>query len=229
MPLPTPKLVLFDLDGTLLDTAPDLVAAVNTTLTEHGFATRELAELRAFVGMGGSRMLSAALATAHPDPAGKAQALVVRFLAHYARDVGQHIGWFDGMEQVLSTLAARDITWGIVTNKPHRLAALTVHRMAALDRCAVLIGAGVAAHAKPAPHPLRLAAARLGITPSRTWYVGDDERDVVAARAAGMAAVAAGWGYVPPDTQVDRWQADAIADTPVALLHLLQHSEPARR
>ena len=222
MPLLPPALVLFDLDGTLLDTAPDLIAAVNATLVDNGFASRPAAELRPFVGMGGTRMLAAALSD-HGDAAmGLAQSLVPRFLGHYARSVGTHLQWFDGMQDVLACLARRRIRWGVVTNKPHRLAALTLYKTPALADCAVLIGAGVAAHAKPAPHPLRLAARRLGFEADCAWYVGDDERDMVAARAAGSVAIAAAWGYVPLDTRVEHWNADAIAADPYELLTLLE-------
>jgi len=223
-----PELVLFDLDGTLLDTAPDLVAAVNATLSEHGAAPKTLSELRPYVGMGGGRMLAAALAKDDIDVTAQAMALVPRFLGFYARMVGTHLGWFSGMEEVLAQLDGRKIPWGVVTNKPHRLAELTLHNTAALDGCAVLIGAGVAAHAKPAPHPLRLAASLLGVAPARTWYIGDDHRDMVAARAANMAAIAAGWGYIPPDTHVDHWDADAITATPTELAALVNSAwEPS--
>jgi N-acetyl-D-muramate 6-phosphate phosphatase len=234
VPLSTPKLVLFDLDGTLLDTAPDLVAAVNATLLEYGAKPRTLAELRPFVGMGGARMLGAALAGTDIDMTARATSLVPRFLGFYARMVGTNIAWFAGIEDVIAALGKRRIAWGVVTNKPHRLAQLTLHNIAALNDCAVLIGAGVAAHAKPAPHPLRMAARQLGVAPSRTWYVGDDHRDMVAARAAGMAAIAAAWGYIPPDTHIDEWQADAVAHTPTDLamsveLHLSSDSKRYNR
>jgi phosphoglycolate phosphatase len=200
-----PRAVLFDLDGTLVDTAPDLCNAVNRVLADLGRPAVPLARLREVVSKGGRAMLTVAL----PDLADDArEPLLAPFLAHYAAALAVDSRTFPGIDDLLAALDARGIAWGIVTNKPEALATGVVAAFGWAQRCAVLVGGDTLPRRKPDPEPLLLACARLGVAPADALYVGDDERDVQAARAAGMPSVAALWGYRLPAEDPLRWGAD---------------------
>lgn len=202
-------LVLFDLDGTLLDTAPDLAAAVNRVLRDLGRAPVPESILRPRVSKGGRALL----ATALPDLDEAARdALIPPFLAHYAADIAAATRPYPGVETVLARIEAAGSRWGIVTNKPEGLARSLVDAMGWAARCAVLVGGDTLPVRKPDPAPLLHAAAALGIAASECVYVGDDARDILAARAAGMASVAALWGYRDAVEDPVLWQADRYAD-----------------
>ena len=218
-----PRAVLFDLDGTLVDTAPDLCNAVNHVLAGLGRAAVPLARLREVVSKGGRAMLAVAL----PDLDDAARdALLPPFLARYAEALAVESEPFAGVPALLDALDARGVRWGIVTNKPEALAAGVVAGMGWVARCAVLVGGDTLPLRKPDPAPLHLACERLGIDPARCLYVGDDERDVQAARAAGMPSAAALWGYRLPGEDPLQWGADHAAAVP-ADLHAIAGLAPA--
>ena len=218
-----PRAVLFDLDGTLVDTAPDLCNAVNHMLAGLGRAAVPLARLREVVSKGGRAMLAVAL----PDLDDAARdALLPPFLARYAEALAVESEPFTGVPALLDALDARGVRWGIVTNKPEALAAGVVAGMGWVARCAVLVGGDTLPLRKPDPAPLHLACERLGIDPARCLYVGDDERDVQAARAAGMPSAAALWGYRLPGEDPLQWGADHAAAVP-ADLHAIAGLAPA--
>ncbi len=218
-----PRAVLFDLDGTLVDTAPDLCNAVNHVLAGLGRAAVPLARLREVVSKGGRAMLAVAL----PDLDDAARdALLPPFLARYAEALAVESEPFTGVPALLDALDARGVRWGIVTNKPEALAAGVVAGMGWVARCAVLVGGDTLPLRKPDPAPLHLACERLGIDPARCLYVGDDERDVQAARAAGMPSAAALWGYRLPGEDPLQWGADHAAAVP-ADLHAIAGLAPA--
>ena len=218
-----PRAVLFDLDGTLVDTAPDLCNAVNHVLAGLGRAAVPLARLREVVSKGGRAMLAVAL----PDLDDAARdALLPPFLARYAEALAVESEPFTGVPALLDALDARGVRWGIVTNKPEALAAGVVAGMGWVARCAVLVGGDTLPLRKPDPAPLHLACERLGIDPARGLYVGDDERDVQAARAAGMPSAAALWGYRLPGEDPLQWGADHAAAVP-ADLHAIAGLAPA--
>ena len=218
-----PRAVLFDLDGTLVDTAPDLCNAVNHVLAGLGRAAVPLARLREVVSKGGRAMLAVAL----PDLDDAARdALLPPFLARYAEALAVESEPFTGVPALLDALDARGVRWGIVTNKPEALAAGVVAGMGWVARCAVLVGGDTLPRRKPDPAPLHLACERLGIDPARCLYVGDDERDVQAARAAGMPSAAALWGYRLPGEDPLHWGADHAAAVP-ADLHAIAGLAPA--
>ena len=218
-----PRAVLFDLDGTLVDTAPDLCNAVNHVLAGLGRAAVPLARLREVVSKGGRAMLAVAL----PDLDDAARdALLPPFLARYAEALAVESEPFTGVPALLDALDARGVRWGIVTNKPEALAAGVVAGMGWVARCAVLVGGDTLPLRKPDPAPLHLACERLGIDPARCLYVGDDERDVQAARAAGMPSATALWGYRLPGEDPLHWGADHAAAVP-ADLHAIAGLAPA--
>lgn len=209
-----PKAVLFDLDGTLLDSAPDMLAATNGMLAARGRAPMTLAALRPHVSKGARAMIGAAF----PDvDVAEREGWVPEFLEHYGRELGRHGAPFEGVEAMLTALEAAGCAWGIVTNKPEYLAALLVPMLGWEDRCAVLIGGDTLPVRKPDPLPLIVAAERIGMAPADCVYVGDDERDIVAARAAGMPSVVALWGYRLPGDHPQDWRGDTMVEQPQVL------------
>ncbi len=209
-----PRAVLFDLDGTLLDSAPDMLATVNAMLSERGRAPIALAQLRPVVSKGSRAMLSVAFAELDADAR---DALVPEFLRRYEALIGTQSQLFEGVEELLLRLDRAGCVWGIVTNKPEYLARLILPQLGWEQRCAVLIGGDTLAERKPHPLPLLTAAERIGIAPAQCVYVGDDERDILAARAAAMPSVAVLWGYRLHDDDPLSWQADVLVEQPQLL------------
>lgn len=208
------RAVLFDLDGTLVDTAPDLVAAVNAVLQAEGRAPLPDAALRPLVSKGGRALL----ARAFPDlVAEERDAHLPAFLARYGEALAVHSQPFVGVEALLRAIEARGWRWGIVTNKPEGLARGVVDALGWTGRCGVLVGGDTLPVRKPDPAPLVLAAEHLGVVPGHCVYVGDDARDVEAGRAAGMPTIAALWGYRDDGERPDDWPADAHAADAVAV------------
>lgn len=211
-----PRVVLFDLDGTLLDSAPDFVATLAAMLAARGQPAIAPAQLRPVVSKGSRAML----AVAFPDlDAAARDALVPEFLQRYEALIGTHAVLFDGVAAMLEALDADGARWGIVTNKPEYLARLILPQQGWSTRCAVLVGGDTLAERKPHPLPLLHAADALAADPAQCVYVGDDERDILAARAAGMRSVAALWGYRLDDDEPAHWQADVYVDVPAVLQH----------
>jgi phosphoglycolate phosphatase len=198
------RAVLFDLDGTLADTAPDLIAAVNRILAEESRPPLPDSALRPLVSKGGRALL----ARAFDDLAEEArEPLLPRFLAAYADALAVHTRPFDGIEALLEAIEARGWPWGIVTNKPEVLAIGVVEGLGWSTRSKALVGGDTLPVRKPAPEPLWLAASQLGVPPEACLYVGDDARDVEAAKAAGMPSVAALWGYREAHEDPRTWGA----------------------
>lgn len=201
------RAVLFDLDGTLADTAPDLIAAVNRILAEEGRAPLPDAALRPLVSKGGRALLACAFADLGPEAR---EPLLPRFLDAYAQALAVHTRPFDGVEGLLAAIEARGWPWGIVTNKPEGLAVGVVEGLGWSTRSKALVGGDTLTVRKPAPEPLWLAAERLGVAPADCLYVGDDARDIEAAKAAGMPSAAALWGYREAHENPAEWAADVV-------------------
>jgi len=212
--------VLFDLDGTLVDSAPDLAGAVNEMREARGLAPLPLARLRPMVGAGARGMVGAALGVAPGDEG--YEALRDEFLERYSGRLLRETAIFAAMEPVLQRLDAVPLAWGIVTNKALRFARPLIMGLALGERAKVLIGGDSTPFSKPHPEPLLEAARRIGVEPARCVYIGDDHRDVRAGRAAGMATLAAAWGYLGAGEAVADWGADAVIDAPDALLRWLE-------
>jgi 2-phosphoglycolate phosphatase len=210
-----PELVLFDLDGTLVDSAPDFRATLDVLRAERGVPPMTLAALRPHVSRGARAMLAASF----PDlSAEERETLIPRFLAIYEQELARHGAAFDGVEPLLQAIEADGSRWGIVTNKPEYLARLLLPRLGWETRCAVLLGGDSLPVRKPDPEPLLHAARQVGVAPTACVYVGDDERDIVAARAAAMPSVVALWGYRLEDDDPLAWQADRMVASPHDLL-----------
>ena len=211
--------VLFDLDGTLVDSAPDLAGTANDMLQRRGLATLPYAALRAHAGSGARGMLGPAFGV-RPGDAGY-EALRDEFHDHYLTRLLQETRPFDAALRVLDALDRCGLPWGIVTNKALRFAVPLVQAMG-LQRSAVLVAGDSTPHTKPHPAPLQEAARRLGHLPQTCVYVGDDARDVQAGRAAGMCTLAAAWGYLGTELAPGAWGADAVLPDADALLHWLE-------
>jgi len=211
-----PEAVLFDLDGTLADTAPDLGGALNQLLQEHGRDPLPMEKLRPHVSSGARGLIGAGLGITPADPA--YPALQQRFLAIYqdALCVGTRL--FQGMAEHLAALEARAIPWGIVTNKSQRFAIPLLEQLGLRQRSVCIVCGDSARRAKPHGHPMQLASAVIGIAAGRCIYVGDDERDVVSGKAVGMRTIVAGWGYLGDGRAPSTWGADAIVAAPDEIL-----------
>jgi N-acetyl-D-muramate 6-phosphate phosphatase len=211
--------VLFDLDGTLIDSAPDLAGAANDLRAAHGLPPLPTEQLRPMVGAGARGMVGLAFGV---KPGHEAyDGLRASFLARYAERMLHSTRVFDEMAPVLDALDACGMPWGIVTNKAFHLAQPIVAGLGLAPRVSVLVGGDTTPYAKPHPQPLIEAARRMNTLPGRCVYVGDDARDIQAGRAAGMAALAAAWGYLGLGEPIEAWGADAVMDRPGALLQWL--------
>ena len=214
--------VLFDLDGTLIDSAPDLGAAADKMRTDRGLPSLALTDYRPMAGAGARGMLGVAfgMAPGHAD----FETLKEEFFKNYEACMTQRTYAFDGVADLIAQLNQAGLKWGVVTNKSERFTLPLTRAMPLFSTAQTIVGGDTTPHAKPHPAPLLEAARQIGIAPDRCLYVGDDERDIIAGRAAGMPTVAAAYGYLGATAATDHWQADATIATPLALLGLLQLS-----
>lgn len=215
----TIRAVLFDLDGTLADTAPDLAGALNALLAEWRRPSIPVADARAVTSSGARGMLQVGFGI---DPGHtEYEPLKARFLDLYAARICVETRLFAGIAELLAALEARAMPWGVVTNKAERFTRPLLEALELLGRAACVVGGDTTARAKPHPDPLIHAARGIGLEPSRCLYVGDDLRDVQAARAAGMPVLAAAYGYLGVDGDPHAWGADAVIDHPLEVLNHL--------
>lgn len=223
MSLQTPageiKAVLFDLDGTLIDSAPDLGAAADKMRTDRGLSSLPDAAYRPMAGAGARGMLSVAFAMTPESP--EFEAMREEFFVNYERCMTERTYVFEGVHDMLSELEARGVLWGVVTNKSKRFTEPLAAQMPLFANASVVISGDTTPHAKPHPEPLLEAARRLALDPAQCVYVGDDERDILAARAAGMYSVAACYGYLGAKADTAEWGADLEIKSPTQLLQSL--------
>lgn len=204
--------VLFDLDGTLADTAPDLGGALNRLRAEEGLPPLPLAMLRPYVSQGvrGLLHIGFGIAAGHLDY----ERLAARFLELYAADICTETRLFAGIAELLDGLDTAAIAWGIVTNKRERFTLPLVAALGLAERTVCIVSGDTTAAPKPSPLPILHACDRLGCRPQKTLYVGDDRRDIDAGKAAGTLTAAVSYGYLGDGGPVHAWQADFIADHP---------------
>lgn len=213
------RAVLFDLDGTLIDSAPDLAGVGNDMRVARGLEPLAFEIFRPMVGAGARGMLGVALAV---DPSHDTfMALRDEFLQRYEERMTRLTQVFEGVVPVLAALEARQMPWGIVTNKAERFTQPLVRALGLHGRASALVCGDTTPHAKPHPAPLLEAARQLKMAPDACIYVGDDLRDVQAGRSAGMRTVAAAWGYLGQGESVQAWGADQVIENPAELLNLL--------
>ncbi|MDD2729316.1 HAD family hydrolase [Malikia sp.] len=209
--------VLFDLDGTLIDSAPDLGHAADLLRLRRGLPSLPYQQYRPMAGAGARGMIGVAFGYGPEHP--EFEALRQEFFANYEACLTERTRAFDGIAELLGALQTGGKRWGVVTNKSERFALPLTATMSLFDLAATVIGGDTTPHAKPHPEPLLEAARRLGLPPEACLYVGDDERDIVAGRAAGMPTVAATYGYLGAAGDVAAWGADAVINNPLELLN----------
>lgn len=214
-----PTAVFFDLDGTLADTAADLAAPVNAMRIERGLKPLPFDEYRPFASAGARGLLGIGLgATSDDDDFPQLRA---DFLQRYEQALVVHTRLFDGMPEVLAWLEQQTVRWGIVSNKHEYLVEQIVHGLHLQERAALAYGGDSAPRPKPYPDLLKRAARETGTTGKHCWYVGDDQRDIQAGKAAGMTTIAAAYGYCNPD-DASQWGANHLIHHPLELLDLLK-------
>lgn len=212
--------VLFDLDGTLIDSAPDLGAAADKMRTDRGLHSLPFELYRPMAGAGARGMIAVAFGLSPED--GRFEALREEFFLNYESRLVEKTYVFDGVSELIERICQNGLKWGVVTNKSARFTVPLTRAMALFGTAQTIISGDTTPHAKPHPQPLLEAARQLDVPPERCIYVGDDERDIVAGRAAGMPTVAAAYGYLGASADTAAWKPDFTINTPGALLKLLK-------
>lgn len=217
--------VLFDLDGTLIDSAPDLAAAADAMRVARGLPSLPLEQYRHMAGAGARGLLGVAFGMT-PDHADY-EAMREEFFCNYERSLTERTEIFEGVPELLESLVNRGLKWGVVTNKSERFTLPLTASMELFAKAGAIVSGDTTPHAKPHPEPLFEAVRRMGVDASRCVYVGDDERDIVAGRAAGMVTVAVTYGYLGAQADTSQWGANATINCVNELLPLLQFSGKA--
>ncbi|RRV18208.1 N-acetylmuramic acid 6-phosphate phosphatase MupP [Pseudomonas saudiphocaensis] len=213
------RAVLFDMDGTLLDTAPDFIAVAQAMRQARGLPRVPDQQIRDVVSGGARAMVLSAFDV---DPASdEFEVLRLEFLDRYQEHCAVESQLYDGMAQLLSEIEEADLLWGVVTNKPLRFAEPIMHQLGLSSRSAVLVCPDHVSRSKPDPEPMLLACSQLGLPPARTLFVGDDLRDIESGRAAGSRTAAVRYGYIHPDDDPDQWGADLVVSHPLELRAVL--------
>jgi phosphoglycolate phosphatase len=213
------KAVLFDLDGTLIDSAPDLGAAADKMRTERGLDSYPLERYRPMAGAGARGMLGVAFGITPESP--EFPELREEFFVTYERRMLLNTQVFDGVQALIDAIKERGLLWGVVTNKSMRFTDPLTRAMPLFASARAIVSGDTTPHAKPHPEPLHEAARRLGVPSEACIYVGDDERDIIAGRAAGMRTVAATYGYMGSQADAALWKADVSISSPLQLLQVL--------
>lgn len=219
----TIEAVLFDLDGTLLDTAPDFVRVVNDQRARHALKALAHEHIRPVVSNGARALidLSFGIGPDHAEFAARLEELLELYYENIAVDTCL----FPGMEDFLTLLESRGVPWGIVTNKPRRFSEPLLEALQLNQRCGILVCPDDVTHRKPHPEPMWLACGKLGCDPARSIYVGDHVRDIEAGRAAGLFTVAARYGYLSSPDEALAWAADLTIDSPLDLIHWIEQNQ----
>ncbi len=211
--------ILFDLDGTLADTAPDLAYALNQTLKDFGHEPLSFERIRPVVSHGGMALirLGFGIEPEHPDFEPRRQHL----LKIYRQNIARHTTLFDGMERLLDEIESRGMNWGVVTNKPAWLTEPLMEALGLNARAATIVSGDTLPERKPHPAPMLLACEQAGSEAQHCLYIGDAERDIEAGRNAGMRTLIAAFGYIDVDDEPESWGADALIDSPLEIIAYL--------
>ena len=214
--------VLFDLDGTLCDTALDFTLALNRLLADEQRPSLSLSQVRAQVSNGALAIIQQAFLDIKDEP--RLLSLRGRLVDYYQQHIVWHTQIYPGLEKLLAQLASKQIPWGVVSNKPESLTREIMQRLDFPYAARAIVGGDTLNVAKPHPEPLLLAAEHCQTPPEHCLYIGDHHRDVAAAKAAGMTSIAASYGYISSDDNPHTWGADWVVDSPYQLLTLLNLS-----
>ena len=206
----TPEAILFDLDGTLIDTAPDMVAVLQAMQADHGVEPIDYDLGRSYVSNGSLGLVRLGFGEL---PEAREKALQQEYLDRYSGNLASHSGLFDGLNELLTTLESAAMKWGVVTNKPAFLTDPLMQALGLSERSSATVSGDTLTVRKPDPAPLLHACKLAGINPDACFYVGDALRDIDAGKRAGMQTIAAGWGYITADDHPTHWNADHIAWT----------------
>ena len=209
--------VLFDLDGTLLDTAPDLIAALNRSLKHYGVESVAESQIRPFISYGALAMIQQS--SAHDNDV---ENILDKMLADYQQRIAENTVFFEGMEQVLASLETQQIKWGVVTNKRQRFTLPLMDALNLSKRTSCIISGDSAEHPKPHTAPMLMACRQAEVNPEQCLYIGDALHDIEAGKNSGMKTLAAAYGYLKADDDIHSWQADAIIQKPLDILSWMQ-------
>jgi len=212
-------MILFDLDGTLVDTAHDLAYALNLQRERHGMAVLPLDVIRPYASHGSKGLLSIGFDLVPEDE--RFDAMREEYLALYDQVLTRKPVLFQGVAELLTALDEKNVPWGVVTNKPRRFTQPLLQNIGLLQRAACVVSGDDASRPKPHPDTLFLACEQAGVNPQLCWYVGDAERDIQAGKAAGMQTVVALYGYLGADDRPEEWGADVSVNAPLELLPLI--------
>lgn len=219
------RTVLFDLDGTLADTAPDLAAALNELLREEGRAPLSFARIRNYVSRGSRALVRLAFGEAVNQET--FERLRQRFLAIYRQDLCRHTRLFPGMEEVLDYIESQGLRWAVVTNKPGWLTTPLMDALGLVHKAACVVSGDTTDQVKPHPKPLLHACELIDTRPHHCLYIGDDPRDIEAGKAAGLITLVALYGYIDEDQRPEEWEADGMIETPQQLIDWLARNNAA--
>ncbi|NOQ64143.1 MAG: HAD-IA family hydrolase [Methyloprofundus sp.] len=220
--------VLFDLDGTLLNTAPDLTTALNKALAHFGYSEVLASGITPYISYGAAVMIETALASSEQSASEAQKADILQWLlAYYENNIAVYTHLYDGMVGLLATLEAQAIPWGVVTNKRERLTHPLMQALNLTQRSACIICGDTTAHSKPHPEPMLAACQQIQVSPDSCLYIGDAQHDISAGIAANMHTLAATWGYLKPDDQPENWGADALVHQPSEILAWINNQSHA--
>lgn len=216
------RAVLFDMDGTLLDTAPDFIAICQAMRAARDLPPTDEQGIRDVISGGAKAMIQASFDL--PPEAAGFEALRLEFLERYQQGCAVHSHLYEGMAQLLEDIEQANLIWGVVTNKPLRFAEPIMQQLGLAERSAVLICPDHVTRSKPDPEPLLLACSKLDLDPTSVLFVGDDLRDIESGRDAGTRTAAVRYGYIHPNDNPDHWGADVVVDHPSDLRRVLDQA-----